>query len=974
MSPQGVDNSTFTGTYAITQTDIDNGGVYNLATATGQDPKGEDVTATSKDPNPLEPNDPHIDPNCPDCTYTPLTPTPSITLLKSGSYVDANSDGVVNVGDAIHYTFTVTNTGNVTVSNIVVTDPLVTVVGGPITLSPQGVDNSTFTATYTITQVDINAGHFVNTALVTGNDPKGNEVSDNGTADTPLRQNPSIDLTKSGEYVDANGDGFVNLGDAIHYTFTVTNTGNVSLTNIIVTDPKVTVIGAAINLEPGEIDSTTFTGTYAITEADLQLGGVYNLATATGKDPKDNPVTDDSRDPNPLEPGDPHIDPNCPDCTYTPTPHSIIDAVNDTYGPINGVIGGITASVLDNDSLQHHVVNPATIVLTPGAPSSPVLTMNPDGTITIAPGTPVGIYTYPYTICEKLNPSNCDAAVATITVTHPKDTIVDSLCTTCIDVVCLDNPFGENSVITTTLCDGSTTISGTVIDATVDDNGCVVIKTKEIVGRDTICVIQCDKISGLCDTTVIVVVTPPNLDEIIDTLPTGTHKTVCVEVEPDMNPANTIYTFCDGSTESYTSSLGFVELDANGCVTYTAGNTVGNEMPICVVACDTILGMCDTTIIKFTIIPHVDVIKDTNYINTNTTVCVPIENGFGSSVTTAIIDCGYANNSGNTYAVLSVNPPCLLVVRSSTLGYDLDTVCVVTCNEIGMCDTTRIIVSNIVKHDVILDTLPIKTTTTICDYLPKESNITVTNCDRETTTGTTQHGGTWTINPQTKCLEYTAGSLKTNDTLCLTICDNASKVCKEDTIIITVTGLPPIAVRDDVLTDPNTPVTIPVLVNDIQTDEDPLKLCSDGAIVIRPANGTVIVDHNSGTITYTPNPGFSGIDSFVYQICDPEGSDTAIVYIKVSECELPTVITPNGDGINDRFELPCPALSPISFFVFNRWGIEVFRSESYGASSNYFDGTYKGSPLPDGTYYYVIKYTNVHNEQVNKANYLTIHR
>lgn len=155
-------------------------------------------------------------------------------------------------------------------------------------------------------------------------------------------------------------------------------------------------------------------------------------------------------------------------------------------------------------------------------------------------------------------------------------------------------------------------------------------------------------------------------------------------------------------------------------------------------------------------------------------------------LTTAIIDCGYANNSGNTYAVLSVNPPCLLVVRSSTLGYDLDTVCVVTCNEIGMCDTTRIIVSNIVKHDVILDTLPIKTTTTICDYLPKESNITVTNCDRETTTGTTQHKDTWTINPQTKCLEYTAGSLKTNDTLCLTICDNASKVCKEDTIIITV--------------------------------------------------------------------------------------------------------------------------------------------------------------------------------------------
>jgi gliding motility-associated-like protein len=105
-----------------------------------------------------------------------------------------------------------------------------------------------------------------------------------------------------------------------------------------------------------------------------------------------------------------------------------------------------------------------------------------------------------------------------------------------------------------------------------------------------------------------------------------------------------------------------------------------------------------------------------------------------------------------------------------------------------------------------------------------------------------------------------------------------------------------------------------------------------------------------------------------------KGIDTAIVYITITNCQLPTVITPNGDGINDVFVVSCPSSSPISFCVFNRWGIEVYRNENYGQNSNFFDGNYQGSPLPDGTYYYVIKYTNDKNEAINKAHYLTIHR
>ena len=95
--------------------------------------------------------------------------TPGIALEKTGTYVDANSDGIQNAGDQITYAFTVTNTGNVTLTNVTVTDPLVTVSGGPLaSLAPAASDAATFTAVYTLTQGDIDAGTFTNTATATG--------------------------------------------------------------------------------------------------------------------------------------------------------------------------------------------------------------------------------------------------------------------------------------------------------------------------------------------------------------------------------------------------------------------------------------------------------------------------------------------------------------------------------------------------------------------------------------------------------------------------------------------------------------------------------------------------------------------------------------------------------------------------------------------------------------------------------------
>lgn len=83
--------------------------------------------------------------------------------------------------------------------------------------------------------------------------------------------------------------------------------------------------------------------------------------------------------------------------------------------------------------------------------------------------------------------------------------------------------------------------------------------------------------------------------------------------------------------------------------------------------------------------------------------------------------------------------------------------------------------------------------------------------------------------------------------------------------------------------------------------------------------------------------------------------------IPVTVKELPgsgvmNVITPNGDGFNDRWQIfLLEKVGPCSATVFNRWGMEVYTSTSY---DNKWEGTINGEPLQEGTYYYVVKCTN----------------
>jgi gliding motility-associated-like protein len=70
--------------------------------------------------------------------------------------------------------------------------------------------------------------------------------------------------------------------------------------------------------------------------------------------------------------------------------------------------------------------------------------------------------------------------------------------------------------------------------------------------------------------------------------------------------------------------------------------------------------------------------------------------------------------------------------------------------------------------------------------------------------------------------------------------------------------------------------------------------------------------------------------------------------------ELPNLITPNGDGFNDKWEIDLEMFPNASVTIFDRWGQVVFQSDNY---NNDWAGTYQrtGKHVADGTYYYILK-------------------
>ncbi|WP_254504134.1 choice-of-anchor L domain-containing protein [Aquimarina spinulae] len=367
LASGAMDNTTFTGTYTLLQADINTGSYSNSATVSSVDVNVNLETDVSDDPDNATNVDPDGDNDPDDPTVTDLRqPLLDITKTSTG-VVDTNANGIIDAGDTINYTFIVTNTGNIDLTGISVTDANATVVPATtIDLVVGAVDNSTYTASYIITAGDITAGNFTNTAVASAPNPLGGAaVTDNsddpnnptnvdpnndGSPDDPtvtdLRQ-PLLDITKTSTgVVDTNGNGIIDAGDTINYTFVVTNTGNIDLTGIGVTDANATVVPATtIDLIVGAVDNSTYTASYIITAGDITAGTFNNQAVASALNPLNPlgpPVTDNSDDPTDATNVDPNNDGSPDDVTTTDLRQPLLDITKTSTGVVdtngNGII------------------------------------------------------------------------------------------------------------------------------------------------------------------------------------------------------------------------------------------------------------------------------------------------------------------------------------------------------------------------------------------------------------------------------------------------------------------------------------------------------------------------------------------------------------------------------------------------------------------------------------------------------------
>ena len=188
------ESASATGSYTVTENDVNNGQVVNEATATGSDPEDPGITpgvTPGRDPEPTD------------------KPTPSLFVDKA----IANPQATYRIGDTINYTIRVVNNGNTTLTNVAVSDQLGSGAAGTVAITDSAggaVSGGTFTsmapgdsrtirAAYTVVRAD--AGKRVsNTVVATTDDPTVNPMDE--TQSNPVESLYTLTIN----YVYQNGN------------------------------------------------------------------------------------------------------------------------------------------------------------------------------------------------------------------------------------------------------------------------------------------------------------------------------------------------------------------------------------------------------------------------------------------------------------------------------------------------------------------------------------------------------------------------------------------------------------------------------------------------------------------------------------------------------------------------------------------------------------------------------------------------
>ncbi len=162
--------------------------------------------------------------------------------------------------------------------------------------------------------------------------------------------------------------------------------------------------------------------------------------------------------------------------------------------------------------------------------------------------------------------------------------------------------------------------------------------------------------------------------------------------------------------------------------------------------------------------------------------------------------------------------------------------------------------------------------------------------------------GTATVDPTTGAITYTPGlNYVGSDTIQYTVKDLNGTLSNVATISLgtTFVDYPPVANADSAQTNPATAVTVNVLANDTDQNND----IAPGTVGVAtgPSHGTATVNSSTGAVTYTPSAGFFGTDTFTYTVATTHGAVSSPATVTVVVHQPPTA---NNDTVTTLEETP----------------------------------------------------------------------
>lgn len=604
-------------------------------------------------------------------------------------------------------------------------------------------------------------------------------------------------------------------------------------------------------------------------------------------------------------------DDNCPPIANNDFNNTLVDV------PVSGNV--ITNDIdLNGDNL---IVNTTPV----SGPSNGSVTLNANGTYAYTPNSGYqGEDEFVYTVCDDGTPSLCDQAtvyIEVIPITSGNEPPIANadVAQTMEDVpvsgnvlVNDDDPDGDNIILNTTPimdpANGSVTLN--------PDGSFTYTPGSGFIGTDTFIYSICDDATpSLCDTAVVTINVLPDSGPNNDPPFAADDAALTPQEVPvsgnlltndfDPNGDNIII----NTTPVSGPTNGTVVVSSNGDYTYTPDPTfIGTDQFVYQICDDGVPSLCATATCYITVYPDNNPPVATDDINT-TLVDVPVSGNVSTNdwdpdgddlTVNTILVTGPSNGS------VTMNPDGSYTYTPNPGFNGEDSFTYVTCDNgvPSLCDTAEVSIEVVpistgneppIAQDDAAQTqvdVPVSGNVLVNDDDPDGDNI-ILNLTPLTgpDNGTVTLFGNGTFN-------YTPNpGFQGTDVFTYSICDDQiPSLC--DTAEVTIVVLPdyngpdndpPFAGDDAALTPQEIPVSGQLLTNDYDVNGD--NIIINTTPISGPTNGSVTVNAN-GTYTYTPNPGFTGPDQFVYEICDdgtPSLCAQATCYITVYPDNNPPV-------------------------------------------------------------------------------------